>query len=109
MKAFKKELELISLINNNYVHIVQLETLAEHYQSMVESDYSKQCPSEYCLTQEEIDNLYIITITTINSHYDMRLYTDTKFQNKENIVDKALEKVDKKPMRSWKQEVYATH
>ena len=106
MNAFLKELELISLVNNNYEYIQQLETLSNHYSRMVVSDYDKQYPSEYGLTQEQIDNLVIITKTTQNSHYGMKLFTSEEFQNESNIVDNVLIKLDKKPLRSFKQEYF---
>lgn len=106
MKAFIKELELISLVDNNYDHIQQLETLSEHYKLMKESDYSKQYPNEYNLTQEQINNLFIICKTTQNAHYDMRLHTSVEFQDESNTVSNVLKKYDVKAIPSFKQQYY---
>ncbi len=91
MDAFTKELKLISLVNNNYEHIGELETLANHYKLMIESNYSKNYPNEYNLTQAQIDKLVIITKTTQNSHYDMGLYTSKEFQDPSNVIDDVIE------------------
>jgi hypothetical protein len=103
MKAFIKELELISLINNNYEHIQQLETLSDHYKLMKESAYSKEYPNEYNLTQEQINNLFIISKTTQNEHYGMHLYTSIEFQDENNTISKVLKKFNVNPLPSFKE------
>ena len=108
MKAFIKELELISLIDNNYEHIQQLETLGEHYRLMKQDDYSKNYPNEYTLTQEQIDKLFIIARTTQNAHYDMRLFTSEEFKNTSNIISNVLKEYNIKPITSFKQKYYDT-
>ena len=91
MKAFDLELQLISLIDNNYEHIQQLETLSSHYKVMKEKSFMKEYPDEYNLTQEQIDRLHIIAKTTHNSHYDMRLYLSPEFQDSNNTINAVLE------------------
>ena len=73
---------------------------------MKESDYSKQNPSEYGLTQEQIDKLLIIIKTTHNSHYSNKFYTSSEFQNEQNIVDNVLKTFNLKPLKSFKQMYY---
>ncbi len=102
MKAYTKELELISLVNENYNHIQQLETLIEHYKLMKESDYSKEYPNEYNLTQEQIDKLYVIAKTTQNSHYDMKLYTQEIFKDNDNTVNNVLKSLGLNTLTSFK-------
>lgn len=106
MKAFNLELQLISLIDNNYEHIQQLETLGSHYKIMKEKSFMKEYPDEYNLTQEQIDRLYIITRTTHNSHYDMRLFTSSEFQNPDNVISAVLVQHSVRAMPDFKQELY---
>lgn len=108
MKAFIKELELLSLVNNNYKHIQQLETLSEHYSLMKESDYSKEYPNDYSLTQEQIDKLVVIAKTTQNAHYDMALFGSKDFQDVNNTVDNVLKSFNIEPLNSFKQLYYDT-
>jgi hypothetical protein len=69
MIAFRKQLELISLVENNYEHIEQLETLGNNYNLMKESNYAREYPSEYTLNQDQIKELEQIVETTKQSHY----------------------------------------
>ena len=105
MKAFNKELQLISLIDNNYEHIQQLETLGSHYKIMKEKSFMKKYPDEYNLTQEQIDRLYIITKTTQNSHYNMGLYLSPEFQNPDNIISAVLTQHNVREMPNFKQKI----
>ena len=106
MTAFIKELELISLIDNNYEHIQQLETLSNHYKLMKESNYSKEYPSNYNLTQEQIDKLIIISKTTQNAHYNMGLYTSNEFKDVNNTVENVLKTFNTQPLISFKDLYY---
>jgi hypothetical protein len=90
MKAFIKNLELISIVFNNYEHIKQLETLSECFKQMRESDYSKEYPSDYDLTQTQIDRLFVICKTSQNSRYNYKLFTNPEFQNAENLITNVL-------------------
>lgn len=87
---FKKHLTLIQVVHNNMTHIEDLEILGNMFKDMVESDYSKQYPSEYRLNQAQIDQLHIICKTTQNSHYEYGLYTDPIYQDPNNHVDYQL-------------------
>ena len=72
----KKYLELIQLVNNEYKHIEQLETLCSMFANMQES---------YGLTKAEIDLLFIICKTTQSAHYGLKF--NTLFGNPANHVD----------------------
>jgi hypothetical protein len=76
MKTLKKAIELIAVVNSNYEHIEQLETLESLYSNLKETEYSKQYPSEYSLTQQQINELHRICNVTRNSHYNKELLTD---------------------------------
>jgi len=68
-----KILELIKVVNDNYNHIQQLETLEE----LLKNDY----PDEY-----------IVAKTTHNAHYDYRYLGHRKFQNPLNHIDCFIDK-----------------
>jgi hypothetical protein len=104
--AFKRNLELISLVNNNYEHIQQFETLIEAFKLMKESEYSLKYPNEFCLTKEQIDSLIEIVINTHNSHYDYKLYLDTKYQNSDLCIHNVLAKYGIKQLPSFKDMYY---
>lgn len=67
-------LNLIQFINNNYDHIVQLETLI----NLLDTG-SKE---------------YIVAVTTRNSHYNYKLCTEPMYQDPENHVDNIIKKID---------------
>lgn len=106
MNAFINELQLISLIDNNYEHIQQLNTLLDHYKLMKESEFSKEYPGEYNLTQAQINKLFIITKTTINAHYNMSKYTSEEYKDVSNIVHNVLDTFKARKMPSFKQMYY---
>ena len=87
---YKKHLQLIQVVHNNMSHIEDLEILGKMFANMVESEYSKEYPSIYNLTQDQIDHLCIVCKTTQNSHYEYNLFTDATFQNPNNHVDAIL-------------------
>lgn len=90
MKALNNNLKLILVVHNNYNHIQDFETLTKLFESSVESDYSKQYPSEYSLSQAQIDHLVVICKTTHNSHYDYNLFKDDMYKNPINHIDKII-------------------
>jgi hypothetical protein len=90
---FKQHLNLIKIVHDNYSHIQDLEILGEMYRDMEETEYSKQYPSEYQLTQFQIDKLYVICKTTQNSHYGFGLFLSPEFQDSNNHIDIILEKL----------------
>lgn len=87
---FKKHLVFIQVVHNNMTHIEDLAILGNMFNDMVESDYSKQNPSEYRLNQDQINKLHIICRTTQNSHYGYGLYTNEIYQDPNNHVDYQL-------------------
>jgi len=91
MNAFKSNLKLIKLTNDNYGHIGDLETLSNLYVLAKESDYNKEYPNQWNLTQEQITKLGLITKTTHNSHYNYNLFASKELQDPLNHVDIVLE------------------
>jgi hypothetical protein len=63
-----KILKLIKVVNDNYNHIQQLQTLAE-------------------VLKEKYPEEHVVTVTTINSHYEYGLFGHKKFQHPENHID----------------------
>ena len=98
MSAFKKELELINLVNSNYSHISQLETLGNHYANLMrESSYTTDCKAnghlnEYHLTNEDIARLEVIARTTHNSHYGFQLWIN-RYNNPNDTIENVLSKM----------------
>lgn len=82
MSYLKDYLELIQVVNNNYEHIDQLEKLNQMFDHLQSSVW---------LTEEEINDLAIVSKTTQNSHYEYKLFTSPNYQNPDNHVDKRLE------------------
>ena len=69
----KKILELIKLVNDNYNHIQQLETLEE-------------------LLKDNYPDEYIVAKTTHNSHYNYNYLGHRKYQNPFNHIDCFIDK-----------------
>lgn len=78
---------LIKTINDNYSHINELETL-EHL--LKDHDLDNIDPKGERLWFGDLNKEYIVAMTTHNSHYDYKLFTDPQFQNPDNHVDKIL-------------------
>lgn len=103
MGAFIKQLELISLVDQNFSHIQQLESLLENYKLMKESNYSKEYPNIHLLTQEEINKLIVITETTRKSHYESELL------NSNNHILNVLKEYNSKPVENFKTKYYESN
>lgn len=75
-----KILELIKLVDSRYEHIQQLGTLIEILEEGADGDGTPLYDDEATVAK-----------TTHNSHYDYHMYTNPKFQNPENHIDKFMD------------------
>lgn len=75
----KDVLELLKLVSDANTHLLQLKTLIAILQILSNHD------SDYNV-------LVLIAKTTLNSHYDYRLYNDPMFQDPKNHVNEYIDK-----------------
>lgn len=79
-------LNLIKTVNEKSSHVSELKALGDLFSTM--ADYEESRKEDYELAEE----LFIICRTTQNARYDYKLFTLSKYQNRDNHIDVVLAK-----------------